>query len=105
MLSTMTLLATWFGAGTLLTASDEIYREGLSVTALEPYGAGFCLILAGIFFAKPLWEMKLLTFSDLFRKKIRAQGRVLVGSHCHSGLYRLDCRAAGSSCWVDSSVF
>ena len=43
-LATATLLATWFGAGTLLTATDEIRAEGLRVTALEPYGAGLCLI-------------------------------------------------------------
>ena len=68
-LATATLLATWFGAGTLLTATDEIRAEGLRVTALEPYGAGLCLILAGLFFAKPLWEMKLCTVSDLYRNK------------------------------------
>ena len=68
-LATATLLATWFGAGTLLTATDEIRTEGLRVTALEPYGAGLCLILAGLFFAKPLWEMKLCTVSDLYKNK------------------------------------
>ena len=68
-LATATLLATWFGAGTLLTATDEIRAEGLRVTALEPYGAGLCLILAGLFFAKPLWEMKLCTVSDLYKNK------------------------------------
>ena len=68
-LATATLLATWFGAGTLLTATDEIRAEGLRVTALEPYGAGLCLVLAGLFFAKPLWEMKLCTVSDLYRNK------------------------------------
>lgn len=68
-LAAFTLLATWFGAGTLLTATDEVFAEGLAVTALEPYGAGACLILAGLFFAKPLWEMKLCTFSDFYRLK------------------------------------
>ncbi|MCB0357714.1 MAG: hypothetical protein KDD40_11930, partial [Bdellovibrionales bacterium] len=68
-LTTFCLFATWFGAGTLMTATDEVAREGLRVTALEPYGAGTCLILAGIFFAKPLWNMKLMTYSDLFREK------------------------------------
>ena len=63
------LFGTWFGAGTLITATDEIGSQGLVATALEPYGAGMCLILAGIFFAKPLWEMKLLTYADFFRRK------------------------------------
>ena len=76
-LATATLLATWFGAGTLLTATDEIRAEGLRVTALEPYGAGLCLILAGLFFAKPLWEMKLCTVSDLYRNKFGTKAEAL----------------------------
>lgn len=67
-LATATLVATWFGAGTLMTASDEIRRVGLTATALEPLGAGLCLIIAGFFFAKPLWESKLLTLSDFYKK-------------------------------------
>lgn len=68
-LSSATLLATWFGAGTLLTASDEIRSTGLTSTALEPYGAGLCLLIAGFFFAAPLWKEKICTLSDLYRKK------------------------------------
>ena len=68
-LTTFCLFATWFGAGTLISATDEVAKEGLVVTALEPYGAGMCLILAGLFFAKPLWNMQLLTFADFFREK------------------------------------
>lgn len=66
-LATATLLATWFGAGTLLTATDEIAASGLRATALEPYGAGLCLLLAGALFARRLWSMELLTVSDVFR--------------------------------------
>ena len=77
LLSSATLLATWFGAGTILTASDEVYAEGLRVSALEPYGAGLCLILAGVFFAKPLWEMKLLTLSDLYLLRFGRKMEVL----------------------------
>ncbi len=68
-LTTFCLFATWFGAGTLITATDEIAREGLRAAALEPYGAGFCLIFAGLFLAKPLWEMKLYTMSDFYKQK------------------------------------
>ena len=64
-----TLLATWFGAGTLLTAADEIANGGLQRAALEPLGAGLCLILAGVLLARPLWEMKLLTFGDFFGRR------------------------------------
>ncbi len=68
-LTTFCLFSTWFGAGTLITATDEIAHQGLSATALEPYGAGVCLILAGLFFAKPLWDLQLLTYSDFYRLK------------------------------------
>ncbi|MCC9608547.1 sodium:solute symporter family protein [Blastopirellula sp. JC732] len=68
-LAWMTLLATWFGAGTLLTAADEVSAEGLQAAALDPIGPGFCLLLAGLFFAGPLWRMKLLTLPDLYRRK------------------------------------
>ncbi|UUO04653.1 sodium:solute symporter family protein [Blastopirellula sp. J2-11] len=68
-LAWMTLLATWFGAGTLLTAADEVNAEGLQAAALDPLGPGFCLLIAGLFVAGPIWRMKLLTLPDLFRQK------------------------------------
>ncbi len=67
-LATATLFATWFGAGTVLTAADEIRTEGLKAAALEPYGAGLCLLLAGVFLARRLWAMKVLTISDVFAR-------------------------------------
>lgn len=67
-LATATLFATWFGAGTVLTAVDEIRSEGLKAAALEPYGAGLCLLLAGVFLARRLWAMKVLTISDVFAR-------------------------------------
>ncbi|MEZ4871623.1 MAG: hypothetical protein R2827_05110 [Bdellovibrionales bacterium] len=66
-LTTFCLFATWFGAGTLITSTDEVSHSGLQATALEPYGAGACLILAGFFFARPLWDLQLYTYADFFR--------------------------------------
>lgn len=68
-LAWMTILATWFGAGTLLTAADEVRAEGLRAAALDPLGAGTCLLLAGLFVAGPMWRMGLLTVPDFFRRK------------------------------------
>jgi SSS family transporter len=62
-----TLLATWFGAGTVLTVCTEVSKKGLQRAALDPLGSGLCLILAGLFFAKPLWKMGLLTLCDFYR--------------------------------------
>ncbi|QDU97267.1 sodium:solute symporter family protein [Lignipirellula cremea] len=68
-LAWMTLLATWFGAGTLLTATDTVREEGLAGAALDPLGCGVCLLLAGVLVAGPIWRMKLLTVADLFRRR------------------------------------
>jgi SSS family solute:Na+ symporter len=48
-LSTFCLFATWFGAGTIISATDEISNSGMSASLLEPYGSGMCLIIAGFF--------------------------------------------------------
>ena len=75
-LSTATLIATYVGAGTLLATTDEVRREGLRHTALEPIGPGVCLLLVGFFLARPLWEAKLLTHNDLYGRRFgrRAEG-------------------------------
>lgn len=76
-LSWMTLLATWFGAGTILTAADEVRHEGLQATALDPLGAGCCLLLAGLFVAGPMWRMKLLTVPDFFKRKFGSKAELV----------------------------
>ncbi len=68
-MASATLLATWFGAGPVLTASTEVAKHGIHKAALDPIGAGICLLLAGMFFATRLWEMGILTLSDFFRVK------------------------------------
>lgn len=74
------VFATWFGAGTLLTSADEIRQSGLGAAALEPLGAGLCLIIAGLIYAKPLWKLKILTFSDVFRLKFGKKAEVISAS-------------------------
>lgn len=78
-LAWMTLLATWFGAGTMLTAADEVREGGLERAALDPFGAGTCLILAAFLVAGPMWRMKLLTVPDFFRRRY-GSGAELVSS-------------------------
>ncbi|HSF15447.1 MAG TPA: sodium:solute symporter family protein [Vicinamibacteria bacterium] len=75
--ATGTILATWFGAGTVLTAADEVRHSGLRAAALEPFGAGVCLLIAGWLIAGPIWKMKLLTLSDLFRTRFGREAEVL----------------------------
>ena len=76
-LASATLLATWFGAGTILTSADEVRAEGLRAAALEPLGAGVCLLLAGGFMAAPLWRMRLLTLADFYRIRFGPRAELL----------------------------
>ena len=64
-----TLLATWFGAGTVIGASEAAREEGLRGTLLDPFASGLALIVAGLFFARPMWNMKLLTMGDFFARR------------------------------------
>ncbi len=68
-LSAATLFATWFGAGTLLSATDQARAHGLPAMALDPLGAGACLIIAGFWMARPLWDMRLTTLADFYRRR------------------------------------
>ena len=63
-----TLIATWFGAGTLSVSADAVFDEGLVISGLEPFGVGFCLILAGMVYTRRVWEQKVLTLADIFRR-------------------------------------
>ncbi|MBO6933939.1 MAG: sodium:solute symporter family protein [Deltaproteobacteria bacterium] len=79
-LASATLLATWFGAGTLLAVADEVRAEGLRAAALDPIGAGVCLVLAGLFFARKMWSLKLVTLADLFRRRFGPRVEVFSGA-------------------------
>ncbi|MCC5941036.1 MAG: sodium:solute symporter family protein [Balneolaceae bacterium] len=68
-LGTFTILATWFGAESVIGASGAIYSGGLAGGSADPFGFGLCLIVMGIVFAIPLWKRKLTTLADLFRQR------------------------------------
>lgn len=68
-LASLGLLATWFGAGTLIASADEVRGAGLAAAALEPIGPGICLLLIGLFYAAPLRRLGLLTLGDFFSRR------------------------------------
>lgn len=63
------VFATWFGAETVLGISATFVREGLGGLVSDPFGAALCLILVGLFFARPLYRMNLLTIGDFYRRR------------------------------------
>lgn len=64
-----TTFATWFGSETVLGIPAKFVNGGLGQVVEDPFGAGACLILVGLFFAAKLYRMTLLTISDFFRER------------------------------------
>lgn len=67
LLSTSALFATWFGSETVFGASSEFLKGGLFAVIEDPFGAALCLLLFGMFFARKLYSMNLLTLGDFFK--------------------------------------
>jgi Na+/proline symporter len=66
---TATVFATWFGSETVLGIPATFIKEGFAGVIADPFGSSLCLILVGLFFARPLYRMNLLTIGDYYRKR------------------------------------
>jgi Na+/proline symporter len=64
---TATVFATWFGAEAIFGVSATFATEGLRGVVADPFGASMCLVLAGVFFARYLYRLNILTLGDFFR--------------------------------------
>lgn len=71
------MFATWFGSETILGASSEFVQHGLLGVVEDPFGAALCLILIGLFFARPLYRLNILTFSDYFELRFGRKAELL----------------------------
>lgn len=75
---TATVFATWFGSEAVLGISSTFVKEGLRGVVADPFGSSMCLVLVGIFFARPLYRMNLLTIGDYYKNKFGRTVEVLV---------------------------
>jgi len=66
---TATVFATWFGAEAVFGVSATFATEVLRGVVADPFGSSMCLILAGIFFARYLYRLNILTLGDFFRMR------------------------------------
>ncbi len=64
-----TTFATWFGAETVMGIPAKFAQGGLNAIVEDPFGAGTCLILVGVFFAAKLYKKNLLTIGDFYRER------------------------------------
>jgi Na+/proline symporter len=74
------VFATWFGAETVLGIPATFLDENLGATISDPFGAALALILFGLFFARPLYRMKLLTLGDFFRQRYNRPVEIVISS-------------------------
>ena len=75
---TATVFATWFGSETVLGIPATFLKEGLGGIVSDPFGSSMCLILVGLFFARHLYNRRMLTIGDFFREKYGRTVEVLV---------------------------
>jgi SSS family transporter len=64
-----TTFATWFGSETVLGIGAKFVQGNLGTVVEDPFGASFCLIFVGLFFAARLYKQTLLTISDYYRQR------------------------------------
>jgi Na+/proline symporter len=74
------VFATWFGAETVLGIPATFLGENLGATISDPFGASLALILFGLFFARPLYRMKLITLGDFFRQRYNRSVEVVISA-------------------------
>lgn len=64
-----TIFATWFGAETCMGSSGTAFQKGILGVIADPFGAGLCLVLAGLFFAKHFRKLNVATIIDYFEMR------------------------------------
>ena len=73
------VFATWFGAETVLGIPATFMEEDLAGLISDPFGASLCLILFGLFFARKLYRMNLLTIADYYRERYDNRVELVTG--------------------------
>jgi len=66
LLSMSLLFSTWFGSETILGASQTFSEEGLLAVIEDPFGSALCLLLVGIWLARPFYRLPINTFGDFY---------------------------------------
>ena len=66
---TATIIATWFGGGTVLGTSGAAHQDGMLGVIADPLGSALCLLLVGLFFARLFRRLQLLTVADFMAQR------------------------------------
>lgn len=68
-LCSTTIVATWFGGGTMMGASGAAYDHGMLGVIADPLGASLGLFLFGLFFARLFRRLRILTVADYMAQR------------------------------------
>lgn len=71
------LFATWYGSETIMGAPAKFSEEGLQGVMEDPFGSSLCLILVGLFFARPLYRLNILTLVDFFKLRFSRRAETI----------------------------
>jgi len=75
---TATVFATWFGSEAVLGIPATFIKEGLRGVVADPFGSSMCLVIVGLFFARRLYRMNLMTIGDYYRNRFGRAVEVIV---------------------------
>jgi SSS family solute:Na+ symporter len=64
-----TVVATWFGGGTMMGAAGAAYEDGLIGVIADPFGGALALFVIGFFFVRIFRRLRLLTFIEFFENR------------------------------------
>jgi len=64
-----TIVATWFGGGTMMGAAGASYERGLIGVIADPFGGALALFVVGFFFVRIFRRLRLLTFIEFFEDR------------------------------------
>ena len=62
-----TMFSTWYGSETIIGASGEFLDHGVLGVIEDPFGTALCFILIGLFIARPIYKMNVVTIVDFYR--------------------------------------
>ncbi len=65
----VTIVATWFGGGTMMGAAGASYERGLIGVIADPFGGALALFVVGFFFVRIFRRLRLLTFIEFFENR------------------------------------
>lgn len=86
-LCTTTVVATWFGGGTMIGAAGAAYEDGMLGVIADPFGGALCLALVGLFFVRLFRRLRYFSFIEFVEQRFgRFAGLVAAAAALTSSL-------------------